>query len=159
GFLYNTSVMDPQEQWRVLTMAILLGGHVRVGMEDKPIPVSRPVCPQQRSAGREDRPHFAGVGPRHRHADRGAKHYLAKGKTVTMARINAVSFHEDPCIESICRRVRAAGFDSLEVSRPPFFTTLTTRASRQRFAGWAADLGLSLYGFDCWVEVEPYNQF
>jgi 3-keto-5-aminohexanoate cleavage enzyme len=36
GFLYNTSVMDPQEQWRVLTMAILLGGHVRVGMEDNP---------------------------------------------------------------------------------------------------------------------------
>lgn len=36
GFLYNTSVMDPQEQWRVLTQAVLLGGHVRVGMEDNP---------------------------------------------------------------------------------------------------------------------------
>ena len=36
GFLYNTSVMDPAEHWRVLTMAILLGGHVRVGMEDNP---------------------------------------------------------------------------------------------------------------------------
>lgn len=36
GFLYNTSVMDPDEHWRVLTMAILLGGHVRVGMEDNP---------------------------------------------------------------------------------------------------------------------------
>ena len=36
GFHYNTSVMDPDEQWRVLTMAILLGGHVRVGMEDNP---------------------------------------------------------------------------------------------------------------------------
>jgi 3-keto-5-aminohexanoate cleavage enzyme len=36
GFTYNTSVMDPEEQWRVLTTAILLGGHVRVGMEDNP---------------------------------------------------------------------------------------------------------------------------
>ena len=36
GFNYNTSVMDPQEHWRVLAMAIMLGGHVRVGMEDNP---------------------------------------------------------------------------------------------------------------------------
>jgi len=36
GFLYNTSVMDPELQWRVLTAAIILGGHVRVGMEDNP---------------------------------------------------------------------------------------------------------------------------
>jgi 3-keto-5-aminohexanoate cleavage enzyme len=36
GFQYNTSVMDPAEHWRVLTMAIMLGGHVRVGMEDNP---------------------------------------------------------------------------------------------------------------------------
>jgi 3-keto-5-aminohexanoate cleavage enzyme len=35
-FQYNTSCMDPEEQWRILTMAILLGGHVRVGMEDNP---------------------------------------------------------------------------------------------------------------------------
>jgi 3-keto-5-aminohexanoate cleavage enzyme len=35
-FNYNTSCMDPQEQWRVLTMAVMLGGHVRVGMEDNP---------------------------------------------------------------------------------------------------------------------------
>ena len=35
-FLYNTSCMDPILQWRVLTMAIMLGGHVRVGMEDNP---------------------------------------------------------------------------------------------------------------------------
>lgn len=36
GFIYNTSVMDPELQWPVLTQAILLGGHVRVGMEDNP---------------------------------------------------------------------------------------------------------------------------
>jgi 3-keto-5-aminohexanoate cleavage enzyme len=36
GWMYNTSVMDPQEQWKVLTTAIILGGHVRVGMEDNP---------------------------------------------------------------------------------------------------------------------------
>jgi 3-keto-5-aminohexanoate cleavage enzyme len=36
GFIWNTSVMDPIEQWRVLASAISLGGHVRVGMEDNP---------------------------------------------------------------------------------------------------------------------------
>jgi 3-keto-5-aminohexanoate cleavage enzyme len=28
--------MDPQEHWKVLSAAIMLGGHVRVGMEDNP---------------------------------------------------------------------------------------------------------------------------
>jgi 3-keto-5-aminohexanoate cleavage enzyme len=36
GFNYNVSVMDPQMHWPVLTTAIILGGHVRVGMEDNP---------------------------------------------------------------------------------------------------------------------------
>jgi 3-keto-5-aminohexanoate cleavage enzyme len=36
GFLYSTSVMDPDEHWKILTVAIILGGHVRVGMEDNP---------------------------------------------------------------------------------------------------------------------------
>ncbi len=36
GFIFNTSVMDPQQAWIMLTMAISLGGHVRVGMEDNP---------------------------------------------------------------------------------------------------------------------------
>ena len=35
-FTYSVSVMDPPTQWQVLTQAILLGGHVRVGMEDNP---------------------------------------------------------------------------------------------------------------------------
>ncbi|MAM84674.1 MAG: hypothetical protein CL472_08435 [Acidobacteria bacterium] len=35
-FIWNTSVMDPVEQWKVLSAAIALGGHVRVGMEDNP---------------------------------------------------------------------------------------------------------------------------
>jgi 3-keto-5-aminohexanoate cleavage enzyme len=35
-FNYSVSVMDPPTQWRVLTQSILLGGHVRVGMEDNP---------------------------------------------------------------------------------------------------------------------------
>ena len=43
-----------------------------------------------------------------------------------MARINAVSFHENRSIDEIFRIVRAAGFDSLEVSRPPFYDKLTT---------------------------------
>ena len=74
-----------------------------------------------------------------------------------MARINAVSFHQDPFPESICRKVRAAGFDSLEVSRPPFFEKFTTRRTRQAFADYAKSLGLGLYGFDCWVDVLPYT--
>jgi len=36
GFNYNVSVMDPPSHWQVLTTAIILGGHVRVGMEDNP---------------------------------------------------------------------------------------------------------------------------
>jgi len=76
-----------------------------------------------------------------------------------MPRINAVSFHEDPSIESICRGVRAAGFDSIELARPRFYDKLITPEKRRRFADWAGELGLSLYGFDCWVEVEPYTRF
>src|SRR5215471_21229086 len=74
-----------------------------------------------------------------------------------MPRINAVSFHEDPSIESICRKVLAAGFDSIEVSRPPFFNRLTTGGTRARFLNWCRDQKLSLYGFDCWVDVLPYS--
>jgi sugar phosphate isomerase/epimerase len=73
-----------------------------------------------------------------------------------MPRINAVSFHEDPSIESICQKVQAAGFDSIEVSRPPFFNRLSTRGTRARFSEWAIGQGLGLYGFDCWVDVLPY---
>lgn len=35
-FNYNVSVMDPPMAWQILTLAIILGGHVRVGMEDNP---------------------------------------------------------------------------------------------------------------------------
>jgi sugar phosphate isomerase/epimerase len=71
--------------------------------------------------------------------------------------INAVSFLEDPSIESICRRVLAAGFDAIEVSRPPFYEKLRTRETRQRFAEWAREHSLGLRGFDCWVEVLPFQ--
>jgi sugar phosphate isomerase/epimerase len=74
-----------------------------------------------------------------------------------MTCINAVSFHEDPSIESICRKVRSAGFDTIELSRPPFFSKLTTAGTRARFSEWAAELNLQLYGFDCWVDVLPYT--
>ncbi len=73
--------------------------------------------------------------------------------------INAVSFREYPSIEAICRLVRETGFDALELSRPHFYEKLTTERTRRRFAEWAAESGLSLYGFDCWVEVEPYTAF
>lgn len=33
---WNVSVMDPDTQWQILTQAVMLGGHVRVGWEDNP---------------------------------------------------------------------------------------------------------------------------
>jgi 3-keto-5-aminohexanoate cleavage enzyme len=36
GANWNVSVMDPSTQWQVLTLAIMMGGHVRVGWEDNP---------------------------------------------------------------------------------------------------------------------------
>lgn len=36
GFIYNVSVMDPPSHWQIVALAIILGGHVRVGMEDNP---------------------------------------------------------------------------------------------------------------------------
>ena len=36
NFIWNTSVMDPVHQWKVLSTAINLGGHIRIGMEDNP---------------------------------------------------------------------------------------------------------------------------
>jgi 3-keto-5-aminohexanoate cleavage enzyme len=33
---WNVSVMDPATQWRLLPLAIAMGGHVRVGWEDNP---------------------------------------------------------------------------------------------------------------------------
>jgi sugar phosphate isomerase/epimerase len=74
-----------------------------------------------------------------------------------MARINAVSFHENPSIEEICAMVRAAGFDSIELSRPPFYHKLTRPATRAAFARWLQEFGLAMYGFDAWVEIEPYS--
>jgi sugar phosphate isomerase/epimerase len=74
-----------------------------------------------------------------------------------MARINAVSFHENSSIEAICRTVKLAGFDSLEMSRPPFYQRLITRGLRGRFAEWTQSIDLALFGFDCWVDVDPYR--
>jgi len=34
--IWNVSVMDPPTQWKILTQAITMGGHVRVGWEDNP---------------------------------------------------------------------------------------------------------------------------
>ncbi len=33
---WNVSVMNPQQQWRILAVALGMGGHVRVGWEDNP---------------------------------------------------------------------------------------------------------------------------
>src|SRR5262249_51504264 len=34
--VWNVSVMNPQKQWDLLSLAVALGGHVRVGFEDNP---------------------------------------------------------------------------------------------------------------------------
>jgi sugar phosphate isomerase/epimerase len=81
----------------------------------------------------------------------------AREEPSAMARINAVSFHENPSIEAICHTIRAAGFDSIELSRPPFYNKLTTPGTRAAFAKWLGELGLTMYGFDAWVEVDPYT--
>jgi 3-keto-5-aminohexanoate cleavage enzyme len=40
---WNCSVMNPKEQWRILAVALGMGGHVRVGWEDNPyLPDGRP---------------------------------------------------------------------------------------------------------------------
>ena len=70
--------------------------------------------------------------------------------------INAVSFHEDPSIESICKKVLASGFDAIEVSRPPFFYRLPTEGTRKTFVEWAGQQGLGLYGFGPY-EFQPYG--
>ena len=75
-----------------------------------------------------------------------------------MARINAVSFYEYRSVEEICRIIQEAGFDSIEVSRIPFFEKLVTPGTRKTFARWVQRLGLSLYGFDAWVDFDPYNK-
>ena len=36
GCIWNVSVMNPQKQWDLLSLAVSLGGHVRVGYEDNP---------------------------------------------------------------------------------------------------------------------------
>lgn len=76
-----------------------------------------------------------------------------------MPRINAVSFYEHRSIEEICRIVHDAGFDSMEVSRIPFFEKLVTPETRAAFARWSGQLGLSLYGFDAWVDFDPYGAY
>ena len=74
-----------------------------------------------------------------------------------MACINAVSFHENRSIEDICHIIRRIGFESMEVSRIPFFEKLTTTSTRKVFANWVKELGLSTYGFDAWVNFDPYH--
>ncbi len=71
--------------------------------------------------------------------------------------INAVSFREYQHIESICGIVRQAGFDAIEVSRPTFYERLTTPETQSAFLRYCKSIGLRLYGFDCWVEVEPFE--
>ena len=34
--IWNVSVMNPEKQWPILSLAVALGGHVRVGYEDNP---------------------------------------------------------------------------------------------------------------------------
>lgn len=76
-----------------------------------------------------------------------------------MPRLNACIFHrEDYSIESIVRKFLTAGFDGMEMSRPPFYDKLTTSGTRKRFVEWMQEQRLSMYGFDCWVNVDPFSK-
>ena len=74
-----------------------------------------------------------------------------------MPRINAVSFYEDPSMESICHKIRDAGFDSMEMSRSPFYDKLVTQQTRRTFRQYLTSMGMSMYGFDSWVPINPYE--
>jgi sugar phosphate isomerase/epimerase len=74
-----------------------------------------------------------------------------------MARINAVSLYENRSLEEICRLARDAGFDSIEISRFPFYKQLTTTGLRRAFAAWMKAQRLGMFGFDAWVDVQPYT--
>ena len=77
GVNWNVSVMSPERQWNLLAMAIGLGGHVPVGVEDNPY-LSPGSLPDSRPPGREGgrlRP----LGDRHRHSRRGARHHRPSG--------------------------------------------------------------------------------
>ncbi len=75
-----------------------------------------------------------------------------------MTRVNAACWEHTMALEEVCRRIRALGYDSLELSRPHFYHQLKTRALRQSFTTWSKAQGLTPYGFDCWVEVLPYDR-
>ena len=77
---YHWSVLGAgRHQTRLVTISAILGGNVRVGLEDS-IYLGRGVLAQiQRRAGREDLPHPARAVARDRHAGRDATMLALKG--------------------------------------------------------------------------------
>ena len=78
---YYWSVLGAgRHQTSLVTMAAILGGNVRVGLEDS-IYLGRGRAGEvERRAGREDPPHPGGALARDRHARRGARHPGAEGR-------------------------------------------------------------------------------
>lgn len=71
--------------------------------------------------------------------------------------VNAVSFREMPSAAEVCRFVRAAGFDGLELSRPLFYEAFPGPNGARRLRELAHEHALNFLGFDCWVDVDPYE--
>ena len=106
--IWNVSVMNPEKQWSILSLAVALGGHVRVGYEDNPYVDAGRVRQEQRRAGREDGPHRAGPGPRCGDAGRSPENPgLAAVAIVANGKAKARQYR------SLCRRRR------LQQLRPP----------------------------------------
>ena len=75
--IWNVSVMNPEKQWSILSLAVALGGHVRVGYEDNPYIAAGRVRQEQRRAGREDGRHRPEPQPRGGDAGRGEEDFGA----------------------------------------------------------------------------------
>ena len=75
--IWNVSVMNPQKQWDLLSLAVSLGGHVRVGYEDNPY-IAPSQRQEQRGPGRADDEDRARSRPRRGDAQGGASDARAR---------------------------------------------------------------------------------
>ena len=72
----------PDTQWKLLPLAIAMGGHVRVGWEDNPYLPDGTLTDAQRPAGRRRRAHGTRDRARGGHAGRGATDRRGAGSTL-----------------------------------------------------------------------------
>jgi len=66
---YHWSILGAgRHQMPLVTQGALMGGNVRVGLEDSLVSVTRQAGDQQRRAGRQDSRHLGGARPGRRHS-------------------------------------------------------------------------------------------